>query len=76
MVHVVPEIVEQRLGRGENVWNLVLANMLVIAFALLIVLAQHAATISYRFLASKSQSIQAWRSLATSAGIPSGGNDG
>ena len=47
MVHVIPEIVEQGLGRGENVWHFVLANVLVIAFALLIVVAQHAATIHH-----------------------------
>jgi hypothetical protein len=41
IVYIVPEIVEQGLRRREGVWNFILANVLVIAFASLVVVPQY-----------------------------------
>jgi hypothetical protein len=48
IVHIIPEIVDQRLWRSEGVGNLILTHVLMIAFASLVVVAQHTTTIHHK----------------------------
>ena len=47
-IHIIPEIDEQGLRRRENVWDVALTQVLVIALAVLVVIAQNTAAIHHQ----------------------------
>jgi hypothetical protein len=47
-IHIIPEIDEQGLRRGENAWDAVHSRVLVIALAALIVAAKKTAAIDHQ----------------------------
>jgi hypothetical protein len=47
-VYIIPKIDEQGLRRGEDVWDAILAHVLVITLAVLVVVAQNATAIHHQ----------------------------